>query len=143
MSTAEPPVASVPGPPHGRRRRIVGDVSQRVEALRAGEREAGGYGFPLLGFARDVILLLKDLARDPRVSRQDKVVAVLAAAYLVSPVDLVPDKIPVLGQLDDLSVAALALRRLMVGAGYEVIYELWRGSDEGLSLVLALGGVQE
>lgn len=133
----------VPGPPHGRRRVFSGDIWQRVQAMREGKQASDTSRAPLLAFARDVILLMKDLARDPRVSRQDKVVAVLAAVYLVSPVDLVPDKIPVLGQLDDLSVAALALRRLMVGAGYEVIYELWRGSDEGLSLVLALGGVQE
>lgn len=116
---------------------------QRVQAMRDREKVSGSAGSPLLSFVRDVILLMKDLATDPRVSRQDKVVAVLAAAYLVSPVDLVPDKIPVLGQLDDVSVAALGLRRLLAGAGYEVIYELWRGSDEGLSLVLALGGVQE
>lgn len=133
----------VPGPPRGHRHVFSGDVRQRVQAMRDGEQDGGTSRAPLLRFARDVILLLKDLAKDPRVSRQDKVVAVLAAAYLVSPVDLVPDTIPVLGQLDDLSVAAFALRRLMAGAGYEVIYELWRGSDEGLSLVLALGGVQE
>lgn len=100
-------------------------------------------GPALLRFIRDVILLMKDLARDPRVPRQQKVAAALTLAYLVSPVDLVPDKIPVVGLVDDVSLAAVALRRLLTAAGYEVIEELWRGSDEGLALLLTLGGVQE
>jgi uncharacterized membrane protein YkvA (DUF1232 family) len=91
----------------------------------------------------DVILLLKDLALDPRVPWRDKVLAGFAAAYLVSPIDLVPDFIPGLGQADDLVVAVWAFRRLLTAAGYDVIYELWRGSDEGLALVLTLAGVQD
>lgn len=97
----------------------------------------------MLRFAVDVILLLKDLAVDPRVPREDKLVAGAAAAYLVSPVDLVPGVIPALGQLDDLAVGVLATRRLLIGAGYDVIYGLWRGSEEGLALLLTLSGVQE
>jgi uncharacterized membrane protein YkvA (DUF1232 family) len=92
---------------------------------------------------RDVILLLKDLAVDPRVPRGSKLVATVAAAYLVSPVDLVPDVIPVIGQLDDVGVMAFAVRRLLTAAGYETIYTLWRGSDEGLALLMTLAGVQE
>lgn len=133
----------VPGPPRGRRRRIVGDVYERLEALRDSERGRDTFGSPLLRFARDVILLVKDLVADPRVPRQDKIVAGLAAAYFVWPVELVPDLVPVLGQLDDLGVVVLVLRRLLVAAGYDVIHELWRGSDEGLALLLTLGGVQE
>lgn len=109
--------------------------------MRRAESTAGGPG-SLLRFVRDVILLLKDLAADPRVARGDKVVAVAAAAYLVTPIDLVPTKVPVVGVVDDLGVAAVALRRLLGAAGYDVIYELWRGSNEGLALVLALGGVE-
>ena len=109
-------------------------------------REAETGGNPvgaLLEILGDVVLLLKDLAIDPRVSRADKIAAGLAAAYLVSPVDVVPDWLPVLGQADDAAVIVVALRRLLTGAGYDVIYELWRGSDEGLALVLTLAGVQE
>ncbi len=97
----------------------------------------------VLEFVRDVILLLKDLAVDPRVPRVDKVIALAAAAYLVSPIDLVPDVIPVIGQIDDVGVTAFAVHRLLAGAGYDMIYELWRGSDEGFSLLLTLAGVQE
>jgi len=132
----------VPGPPRGRRRRIVGDVVRRVQTMR--DAETGGLSLSvLLGLLRDVILLLKDLAVDPRVPRSAKLVAGVAAAYLVSPLDLVPDFVPVLGQADDFTVVALALRQLVNAAGFDVIYDLWRGSDEGLALVLTLAGVQE
>lgn len=97
----------------------------------------------LLRFGGDVILLVRDLMLDPRVARADKLVAGLGFAYVLSPVDLLPDAIVFLGQLDDLSVAVFTLRRLLARAGYEVVYELWRGSDEGLALVLALAGVQD
>ncbi|MGH8910381.1 MAG: YkvA family protein [Egibacteraceae bacterium] len=86
---------------------------------------------------------MKDLATHPRVPWSAKLLAGLAAAYLVSPVDLVPDFIPVIGQLDDLGVALLAVRWLIRQAGFAVIYESWRGSDEGLALVLTLAGVEE
>lgn len=97
----------------------------------------------LLRFGGDVILLLRDLMRDPRVGRAEKVAAGLALAYVLSPVDLVPDTVPFVGNLDDVSVAVLALRRLLARSGYELVHELWRGSDEGLALVLAFGGVQD
>jgi uncharacterized membrane protein YkvA (DUF1232 family) len=104
---------------------------------------SGSAGASLLRITADVVLLLKDLATDPRVPRGDKIVAALAAAYLVTPVDLIPDWIPVAGQLDDLAMLVMAFRRLLNGAGYDVIYETWRGTDEGLALVLTLAGVEE
>ena len=135
--------SQVPGPPRGRRGRdSLGGTWRRVQAMRDAEID----GSSVASFVRllgDVVLLLKDLATDPRVPRQDKIVAGLAAAYLVSPVDLVPDWLLGVGQADDVAVVALAFRRLLNGAGYDVIYELWRGSDEGLTLVLTLAGVQE
>jgi uncharacterized membrane protein YkvA (DUF1232 family) len=110
--------------------------------MRDAETE-GGSAASVLRLLGDVILLLKDLATDPRVPRADKIVAGLALGYLVSPVDLIPDWLLGVGQADDLAVIALAVRRLLNGAGYDLIYELWRGSDEGLAMVLTLAGVQE
>lgn len=133
--------APVPGPPRGRRRLALGDTWRRIQAAEEAER-AGFPGGGLLRTVGDVILLLKDLAVDPRVSRADKIFAGMSAAYLLSPVDLVPDWLPVLGQADDLAVIAMVVRRLLSGAGYDLIYELWRGTDEGLALVLTLAGVE-
>lgn len=132
----------VPGPPHGRRREALGDTWRRIQAAEEAER-SGLPGAGLLRTLGDVILLLKDLATDPRVPRADKIVAAAAAGYLVSPLDFIPDWLPVIGQTDDLAVIALAFRRLLNGAGYDVIYELWRGTDEGLALVLTLAGVEQ
>ena len=132
----------VPGPPRGRRGSFIGDVLNRVDQMR--DAEIGGVsGAALLRLVSDVILLLKDLATDARVPLRDKILAGAAAAYLVTPVDLVPDFIPVAGQADDLMVAVWAFRRLLGAAGYDVIYELWRGTDEGLALVLTLAAVQD
>lgn len=134
----------VPGPPHGRRRRVAtGEALQRVQSAREAESANGLERLTLLRDAWDVILLLKDLAVDPRVPLRAKLLAGFAAAYLASPVDLVPDFVPVIGQLDDLGVVMVAVRRLLRQAGFAVIYELWRGSDEGLALVLTLAGVEE
>lgn len=135
---------SVPGPPRGRRRRFAGDVGERASGKR--DAEAPPWRVPawaLLRFGADVILLLRDLMRDPRVRRADKVAAGLALAYAVSPVDLLPDRVPFVGKLDEVGVAVLGLRRLVTRAGYEVVYDLWRGTDDGLTLVLALGGVRD
>lgn len=134
--------SSVPGPPRGRRRKSLGDTWRRIQAAEEAEH-SGLPGSGLLRTLGDVILLLKDLAADPRVARTDKIVAGIAAAYLVSPLDLVPDWLLGIGQADDLAVIALAFRRLLNGAGYDLIYELWRGTDEGLALVLTLARVEQ
>jgi uncharacterized membrane protein YkvA (DUF1232 family) len=132
----------VPGPPKGRRRKLLGDTLRRVQSAK--EAETGGNAaVSLLRLLGDVILLLKDLATDPRVPSTDKIVAGAAAAYLISPIDIIPDWIPVAGQADDLAVIAMAFRRLLNSAGYDLIYEKWRGTDEGLALVLTLAGVEE
>jgi uncharacterized membrane protein YkvA (DUF1232 family) len=132
----------VPGPPLGRRRPLLGDTWRRIQAAKDAET-TGNPGVSLLHLLGDVILLLKDLATDPRVPRADKIAAGVAAAYLVSPIDIIPDWIPAFGQADDLAVLAVAFRRLLNGAGYDLIYEKWRGTDEGLALVLTLAGVQK
>ena len=131
---------TVPGPPRGRRGKVRGELLDRVRAMR--DAETGGLSArALLALLRDVILLLKDLATDPRVPRREKILAGAAAAYLVLPLDLVPDFLPLVGQADDWWVALAALRRLVAGAGYEVVYDLWRGTDEGLAVVLSVAGV--
>jgi uncharacterized membrane protein YkvA (DUF1232 family) len=117
-----------------------------MEAMREAERATGvgATAGALLRLLRDVILLYRDLVTDPRVPKRAKwTPAGLALAYIASPIDLVPDVIPIVGQLDDLLVLTWAFRRFLRDAGYEVTYELWRGTDEGLAIVLELAGVHE
>jgi len=64
----------------------------------------------------------------------------LAAVWLVSPIDLIPEFIPVLGPLDDAVVAALVLRHIVKVAGREVVAEHWRGEESTLDRILRVAG---
>lgn len=97
----------------------------------------------LVRFLPDVGRLLVDLGRDQRVPLRAKLVAGLLALYLFSPLDLVPDVLPGPGQVDDLALALVALRHLCRSAGYDVLHELWRGSDDGFVALLVVTGVEK
>ena len=84
----------------------------------------------LAGFIPDCIVLVRRLLRDPRVPRWRKVALALVLAYLLMPIDLVPDFIPVAGQLDDAIVVWLALRGLWRSG---LIREHWPGPFGPLS----------
>jgi uncharacterized membrane protein YkvA (DUF1232 family) len=89
-------------------------------------------------FLPDCIVLFKRLLRDVRVPRRAKVVLGLLVLYLLMPLDLVPDFIPVAGQLDDAILVAVAIAYVARSAGCSVIEELWPGSERALHVVLAL-----
>jgi len=83
-------------------------------------------------------LLLRGLLRDSRVRRSDKVLLLVGVAWIASPIDLIPEFIPVLGPLDDVVVAALILRRLVRRAGPEVVSDHWKGDPVVLQRILRL-----
>jgi uncharacterized membrane protein YkvA (DUF1232 family) len=88
----------------------------------------------------DCLLLVARLAADPEVSRRCKLLLLGLAGYLAFPLDLVPDFVPVAGQLDDVIVIALALRVLARSGGESLIQKHWRRPDESLRLVLQVAG---
>ena len=92
----------------------------------------------LAGFIPDCIVLCGRLLGDPRVPRRKKALLVALAGYLALPFDLVPDFIPVAGQLDDVVIVALVLRSLVRGGGEPIVREHWPGPDASLALVLRL-----
>lgn len=92
----------------------------------------------LAGFLPDCVVLLTRLAQDDRVPRRGKLVLALAAAYVAFPIDVVPDFIPVAGQLDDAVVVALALRIVLRASGPALVEEHWPGPAASLSVVLRL-----
>jgi uncharacterized membrane protein YkvA (DUF1232 family) len=92
----------------------------------------------LAGFIPDCLVLFKRLIADPRVDRRRKGLLFGMVAYLAMPVDLIPDFIPVAGQLDDAILAAVVLRSVLRGAGYEVVREHWPGPERSLRVILRL-----
>jgi uncharacterized membrane protein YkvA (DUF1232 family) len=90
----------------------------------------------------NLLILFKDLARDPRVPRRSKVLLAVGAVWLASPIDLIPEFIPVLGPLDDAVVAALILRHLVRRAGPDIVTEYWRGDPATLARILGLSGAE-
>ena len=91
----------------------------------------------LATFIPDCIVLVLRLTREPRVPRHRKLLLVALVAYLSLPFDLVPDFIPVAGQLDDVLIVAL-LRHFVAIGGEPLIRELWPGPERSLALVLSL-----
>ena len=75
----------------------------------------------------NLLVLFKGLLRDPRVTRGSKAWLWFAVVWLVSPIDLIPEFIPVLGPLDDAVVAALVLRHVLRTTDRDVLAEHWRG----------------
>jgi uncharacterized membrane protein YkvA (DUF1232 family) len=89
-------------------------------------------------FIPDCIVLVTRLTRDSRVPRRRKLLLLGLIGYLALPFDLVPDFIPVAGQLDDALVVALVLRHFVRAGGEPLIRELWPGPERSLDLVLRL-----
>jgi uncharacterized membrane protein YkvA (DUF1232 family) len=94
----------------------------------------------LARFVPDCAVLFRRLAADARVPRRYKLALVLLAAYLASPLDLVPDAIPVIGVLDDAVLVALTLRAVVRSAGAEAVRECWPGPEASLRAVLRVSG---
>jgi uncharacterized membrane protein YkvA (DUF1232 family) len=91
-------------------------------------------------FGPELVGLVRRVARDDDLPRSVRVRLWLLLAYLLCPIDLVPDFLPVIGYADDLIVVALALRSVLKAAGPAMITRHWRGSPAGLSAVLRLAG---
>ncbi len=91
-------------------------------------------------FVPDVAVLLGRLVRDERVPVRSKLLLLALAGYLVLPVDLIPDFLPGVGQLDDAFVVVFVLRAILRRAGPDVVAEQWPGSGESLAAVMRLAG---
>ena len=88
----------------------------------------------------DLLVLVRRLAADRRVPRRHRWLLGLTLVYLAVPFDVVPDVIPVAGQLDDALVVALVLRGVLCAAGPSVVREHWSGPERSLAALLRLAG---
>lgn len=136
-----------PGPDGSRRRREPFDgVVLDADGRRIGLTSValGGEGpawLELASFMGEVGQLVWRVVRDPRVGRWQKLAAGAAVVYLASPIDVIPDMLPVVGRLDDLVIARQALRLLTESAGADVLREHWGGTDDGFALVMRVAGL--
>lgn len=100
-------------------------------------------GTPRTGAKKTVIYYIKQLPQymrllggligDRRVSMVDKLLVAGALAYIVMPIDLIPDFIPFFGEIDDLFVLVLALQRMIENAGRGVLLDHWTGNPMDLA----------
>ncbi len=102
-------------------------------------RNGGGLR-ELLWLVPHLLQLIVRLGRDPRVSGRTKSVLAGVAIYLASPVDLVPDFIPLLGYLDDALLVAIVLDGLLNHVDRAVLLEHWPGDAQSLDRVCRIAG---
>lgn len=88
----------------------------------------------------DLVRLLRAMIADRTLPIDVRVVLLALVAWIVSPIDLVPEFVPVIGPLDDVVVAMLAIRYVRRRVGLDGIRRRWPGSDEGFALVARLMG---
>ncbi len=88
----------------------------------------------------DLVRLLRRLAGDPLLPTGERIRLWLGLGYLLLPIDLVPDFVPVLGYADDAVVVALVLRAVMRRAGPDAVERHWPGTPAGLAAVRRLAG---
>jgi uncharacterized membrane protein YkvA (DUF1232 family) len=86
----------------------------------------------------NLIRLFTGLLRDGRVPLRAKIVLAVASVWLASPIDLIPDFIPIAGSVDDAIVAALALRFVLRTTDGGVVREHWHGEPATLERLLRL-----
>ena len=90
----------------------------------------------LATFIPNLLALFRGLLRDPRVPRSAKLWLGVAIVWIVSPIDLIPEFVPIAGPLDDAIVAALVLRHLVKRTPRAVVSEHWRGSPAILAMIV-------
>jgi uncharacterized membrane protein YkvA (DUF1232 family) len=108
------------------------ETAEPVETPRTGaKRTVMGTMKELPNFLR----LLGGLITDMRVSTTDKLLVAGAVAYILLPMDFIPDFIPFLGEVDDIFLLVLALQRLIANAGRAVVQDHWMGDPKQLGSI--------
>ncbi|GAA1646013.1 DUF1232 domain-containing protein [Nonomuraea maheshkhaliensis] len=106
-------------------------------------RPRGGLLRESLRLLPDMLRLVRRLAADRALPRGVRVRLWLLLVYLASPIDLIPDFIPVLGYADDAIVVAAVLRSVVRKAGPAVVERHWPGSADGLAALVRLTGLHK
>jgi uncharacterized membrane protein YkvA (DUF1232 family) len=92
----------------------------------------------LAGFIPDCLILFRRLLADGRVTCRSKLLVAALIGYLAMPFDLVPDFIPLVGQLDDAVIVALVLRTVLRAGDPDLLREHWPGPTTSLNVLMRL-----
>ena len=103
-----------------------------LDTLRAGTR-----------ILPDLLRLLRRLAADRSLPRKVRALLLLLLAFVIIPIDLIPDFIPVIGYLDDAILLAIVLRFVVRYSGRQAIERHWPGTAEGLAAILRIAGIRD
>ena len=114
-----------------------------ARATRRRAKESAAAGAPRTGAKRTVMYYIRQLPQyvrllggwitEPRIALVDKLFVFGAIAYIVMPIDLIPDFIPFFGEIDDVYLLVLALQRLISNAGRPVLLAHWSGEPSDLA----------
>lgn len=106
-------------------------------------REARGFLRSALMLIPNFLKLLYRLFKDSRVPLPEKALVIGAIIYIISPLDLIPDVIPFIGQVDDLYLAALTILRLLTRTNDEILREHWDGKGDVAVIVDRIAGAAQ
>jgi uncharacterized membrane protein YkvA (DUF1232 family) len=95
-----------------------------------------GIARDLAAFIPDCVTTVRRIRRDPRVPRRAKIAVILAGIWVASPIDLIPEFLPVIGPLDDIIVVALALRYAGRQVPRDVLLAAWPGEPRVIQRLL-------
>jgi uncharacterized membrane protein YkvA (DUF1232 family) len=95
-----------------------------------------GVAKDLAGFIPDCVTTARTLRRDPRVPRRAKVAVLVALLWVLSPIDLIPEFLPVIGPLDDVIAVALLLRYAGRSVPRQVLLDAWPGDPRLMERLL-------
>lgn len=99
-------------------------------------RLPAGLAKDLAGFLPDCVTAARTLRRDPRVPRRAKIAVMVAVLWVLSPIDLIPEFLPVIGPLDDVIVVVLLLRYAARTVPRQVLVDAWPGNPRLIERLL-------
>lgn len=105
-------------------------------SVRRKKRRRGMSARQMIRQLPQLVLLIARLLRDRRVPGMDKALFALVIAYVIAPIDLMPDFLGAAGLVDDLYLVALALGRLLGRAGPDLLLEHWSGDPRALGYII-------
>jgi uncharacterized membrane protein YkvA (DUF1232 family) len=94
-----------------------------------------------LMFLPRMVMLLGRLLKDSRVPTAEKALFAAAIVYVISPIDLIPDFFPFIGQVDDVYVVALTLIRLINRTNEDVVRENWSGGGDIVAMIDSIASI--